>query len=309
MQTAFRQLTVNVDLISTVTIGQYTTQLTYSQKQVPTITDSTLNLLLPVLAQPIVQKIVDGSILTVATVIIQNPQENSFDTILTGSIRNAGPFDAVITFPQGLTVAWNGSPLGQIAMPNVALEAEVGATLNLNAAFSVASVSHLTDFTVYLLTEESFNWQIYGQNLEIAALGIDVTGISIQKDVLLLGVNNLRGGVVINHFDLPSNDPAGGVTLTLQTSVTNPSSVGVALSQIGFQNYFEGVNIGPAASTSAFTLEPLSTISLPLQGRLCVERYRDRADCAGSRRRRRRASTPCRPSSTASSTVSRRTSS
>lgn len=238
----------------------------------PTITDSTLNLLLPVLAQPIVQKIVDGATLTVSTVIIQDPQETSFDTVLTGAIRNSGPFDAVITFPQGLTVAWNGQPLGQIAMPQVALEAEVGATLNLNAAFNVASVSHLTDFTSYLLTEDSFNWQIYGQNLEIAALGITVDSVSIQKEVLLLGLNNLRGGVIINSFDLPYNDPAGGVHLTLATSVTNPSSVGVSLSQIGFQNFFDNVNIGPVASTAPFVLAPLATISLPLAGRLCVPR-------------------------------------
>lgn len=29
--------------------------------------------------------------------------------------------DAVINFPQGLTVAWAGKPLGHIAMPNVTL--------------------------------------------------------------------------------------------------------------------------------------------------------------------------------------------
>lgn len=43
----------------------------------------------------------------------------AFTTGLAGSITNSGPFDATIAFPAGLTVAWNGSPLGQIAMPNV----------------------------------------------------------------------------------------------------------------------------------------------------------------------------------------------
>ena len=37
------------------------------------------------------------------------------------------------------------------------------------------------------------------------------------------GMNNLKGGVKINTFDLPSNDPAGGIHLTLDTSVTNVS--------------------------------------------------------------------------------------
>lgn len=106
-------------MIAAVNIGEYPTDLTYSQTGVPAYTDQTLTLLLPVLAQPIVQKIVDGSILSVDTVLISNPSNAAFTAGLTGSLRNAGPFNAVVSFPQGLTVAWNGRPLGQIAMPDV----------------------------------------------------------------------------------------------------------------------------------------------------------------------------------------------
>lgn len=45
----------------TKTIGDYNTQLEYSQEDVPVGTDDSLNMLLPVLAAPIVQKIVTGS--------------------------------------------------------------------------------------------------------------------------------------------------------------------------------------------------------------------------------------------------------
>jgi hypothetical protein len=34
-------------------------------------------------------------------------------------------------------------------------------------------------------------------------------------------MNGLKNGVTINSFDLPSNDPAGGIHLTLETTVTN----------------------------------------------------------------------------------------
>lgn len=43
--------------------GEYITTLNYTQFSVPIATDSSLNLILPVLAQPIVQKIVSGSVL------------------------------------------------------------------------------------------------------------------------------------------------------------------------------------------------------------------------------------------------------
>lgn len=71
-------------------------------------------------------------------------------------------------------------------MPDVALVADVGASLNLDATFNVANVAHLSDFTGYLLSEPSFTWQIYSQDLKVTALGIAIDGISISKDVRLL---------------------------------------------------------------------------------------------------------------------------
>ncbi|KAL8287086.1 hypothetical protein RQP46_004092 [Phenoliferia psychrophenolica] len=266
--TAFASLKVDVALVSVLHIGDFTTNLAYSQANVPAYTDSTLTLLLPILARPIVQRIVDESILGVSTVLITDPLENSFMTQLVGAITNAGPFDAVITFTKGLTVAWNGAPLGQIAMPNVTLVGDLGAQLNIAAAFAVADVPHLTDFTGYLLTEPSFVWQIYGEELEVTALGITVGGISISKDVVLDGMNGFKNGVIIDSFDLPANDPAGGVSLTLATTLINPSSVGMALSGIAFSNSFGETVIGPAAAAGAFVLAPKATIALPLVGRL-----------------------------------------
>ena len=50
-----------------------------------------MHLLLPILAQPIVQKIVSGSVLGIDTVLIKDIKENSFGTALKGSITNDGP--------------------------------------------------------------------------------------------------------------------------------------------------------------------------------------------------------------------------
>ena len=160
---AFAGLRVNVDLISSVKIGDYSTVLSYVQEGVPAYTDQSLTvslicsllarsrrscsfrrirqLLLPILARPIVQKIVDEAALGIDTVMISDPSNtgssrsskpspravltvpfsvtSAFTAGLVGSLTNSGPFDAVISFPEGLTIAWNGQPLGQIAMPNV----------------------------------------------------------------------------------------------------------------------------------------------------------------------------------------------
>jgi hypothetical protein len=54
--------------------------------------------------------------------------------------------------------------------------------------------------------------------------GITVSDISFPgKTVTLKGFDNLKNGVIIKSFDLPGNDPAGGIHLTLDTTVTNVS--------------------------------------------------------------------------------------
>ena len=56
------------------------------------------------------------------------------------------------------------------------------------------------------------------------AIGISVPGISLaSKSVTLKGFNGLKDGVKINTFDLPSDDPAGGIHLTLDADTINAS--------------------------------------------------------------------------------------
>ena len=268
VQKAFSVASANLEIVSMTQIGEYESALTFSQQNVPLKTDDSLNLLLPVLSKPIVQKIIDGATLGIDKITIIDPQLKSFKTQLVGSITNSGPFDAKISFPQGLQVSWNNKVLGQIAMPQISLAADEGAQLNLQADFAVADVDALTEFTKFLVTQPSFVWQIAGQGLQVDALGISVGGMTINKGVILTGMNNLKNAVTVQSYDLPSNDPAGGIHLTAQSVITNPSQIGVQLSRFGTMVYRNGTNLGPVAAAGPFTLLPLSKTNLPLAGRL-----------------------------------------
>lgn len=223
---------------------------------------------MPILARPIVQKIIDGADLAFDSILLKDPQPSSLVTHLVGSITKAGPFAATMTAAGGLTVFWNGAPLGQITLPPLELAGDVGATLDLEAQMQIADIGHLTNFTRYLLTEPSFTWTVEAQNLSVAAMGVVVDAVSLTKTIDLAGFNGLKNSVTITHFDLPANDPAGGITLMIDTTMANPSQVGVELSSMGFQTWFGTTNLGPAAAGSALTLAPKSTISLSLAGRL-----------------------------------------
>lgn len=55
--------------------------------------------------------------------------------------------------------------------------------------------------------------------------GITVYGITLpSQTVTLKGFNGLTNGVTIESFDLPSNDPAGGIHLTIESTISNVSA-------------------------------------------------------------------------------------
>ncbi|KAE8229507.1 hypothetical protein CF326_g5523 [Tilletia indica] len=269
VQKAFSVATANVQVDATVFIGEYPTNLTIVQQDVPLNTDSTLDKLLPVLAGPIVQKLVDQAVLGIETVIINDPQETEFGTTLTGSITNAGPFDATISFPAGLTVVWEGRTLGTIDLPGIDVVGDVGGSLNSNAKFRVADASAIGDFAKRLLLDESFVWEIVAQNVSVKALGITIEGVALTKQIQLRGFNGLIGAVGVNSFDLPSNDPAGGIHLDVSSTIRNPSQVGISLSRFGINVYTsDNVFLGPQAASGPFTLSPGGASALSLSGRL-----------------------------------------
>ena len=64
MATVFSEIDTSLsDAYSFFSIGDYSTTLSFVQTSVPVTVDETLNMLLSFLAQPIVQKIVDGALL------------------------------------------------------------------------------------------------------------------------------------------------------------------------------------------------------------------------------------------------------
>ncbi|KAG8787307.1 hypothetical protein FRB91_009037 [Serendipita sp. 411] len=266
---AFAVLKADINLKSKVTIGQYQTTMDYAQSAVPIKTDETLHLILPILAQPLVQKVVDGSVMGIDSLIIMEPQETSFVTALKGSITSAGPFDATISFPDGLSVFWNNQQLGKMSMPDVQLVADVGATLDLKANFAVSNGEQLAAFTKTLIQADTFEWEIKGENLTVTAMGIAIPGISMSKKVSLKGMGGLKNAVTINTFDLPADDPAGGITLTLDTSLVNPSQVGMQVNSLLFKSYTKaGTYLGPVASVPTTNMLPLSTSQIKFAGRM-----------------------------------------
>ncbi|KAL0135826.1 hypothetical protein V8B55DRAFT_1171734 [Mucor lusitanicus] len=265
---AMKSLKVDLSLASDLTIGQYVNTLSFSQAAVQIATDNSVTGLIPIVGQPIVQQIVDGSVLGFDSIIMSSPTEGSFKVQMKGSIAKTGPMAATISFPTPLTVAWGGKKLGVVTMPALEAKADVGASFDVSGDFTITDADAMSEFAAYMINNKDFIWDIYSTDVSVNALGFTFTKISMEKFVTLAGANGFKDAVKITTFDLPSNDPAGGITLTAQTTINNPSQVGFNFEGVGFESYYKGVDLGPLGSAGNAVFPAQGTANLAMKGRL-----------------------------------------
>ncbi|KAG0792916.1 hypothetical protein G6F16_005541 [Rhizopus arrhizus] len=268
---AMKALKVDLSLSSGLGIGQYTDTLAFSQNSVAVSTDNSVLDLIPIVGQKIVQQIVDGAVLAFDTIIVSSPTDSSFTVQMKGSITKSGPMDAAISFPTPLTVYWQGTALGTVSMPEIQAKAGVGASFDVTGAFTIANQDYMAQFSTYLINNENFKWEIVTKDVSVTALGFTFTGISMDKTVALTGCNGFKDAVTIQSFDLPSDDPNGGITLTAQTTIKNPSQVGFNLSGVTFETYFKDVDIGPLSSNGNAIFPPQGSSGMGMKGRMIYQ--------------------------------------
>ncbi|KAI9322513.1 hypothetical protein BX666DRAFT_2128544 [Dichotomocladium elegans] len=265
---AMKVLKADLALESGLQVDDYSTKLTFAQQGVAVETDSSVVSLIPIVGQPIVQKIVDGAKLSFTSVILSSPTDQNFKVQMAGSITDAGPMAAEIAFPQPLTVSWQERVLGTVSMAAIKTKANAGADFKVLGDFTISDQAAMGDFAGFMINNDGFEWDIRTENVAVTALGVTFSNITMAKKVSLSGAKGFRDAVTINSFDLPSNDPKGGITMTAATSITNPSQVGFILSGAGFNAYYGDVLLGPLASDGTANFPPQAAAKLNMRGRL-----------------------------------------
>ncbi|KAI9253787.1 hypothetical protein BDA99DRAFT_467830 [Phascolomyces articulosus] len=270
---AMKALFVDLQLESGLTIGQYTNTLQFAQSNVACATDETVTKLIPVVGQPIVQQIVDGADLAFETILLSEPTDNGFKVQMAGSLSNTGPMAASISFAQPLTVSWQGRELGKVSMEAIKTEPNVGAKFNVSGEFTIADPNYMGDFAVFMINNDEFVWDITSVGgVNVDAIGYLFTNINMTKQVTLGGAKGFKDCVTIHSFDLPANDPAGGIALVLDVTIKNPSQVGFLLAGAGFESYFKDIQIGILASDGAASFPPVGETAMKMKGRLIPQK-------------------------------------
>lgn len=123
---SMRNLSVTLQLETTLKIDDYQTALNFDQYNVPAITDRSALYLIGVVAPLIVQNIANAAEMTVSGVNITNVTDSGFTVAMQGSLVGIGPFDAYILLPDGLDVMFAGSKIANIRLPPMCAAADVG---------------------------------------------------------------------------------------------------------------------------------------------------------------------------------------
>lgn len=82
--------------------------------------------------------------------------------------------------------------------------------------------SRFTEFATYLLHNPSFDWTISTNKLRVTALGTIFDNVKLEKTITLKAFNGLPG-VTISNFQLPSDDPAGGIHIETDSAIPSPA--------------------------------------------------------------------------------------
>lgn len=85
-----------------------------------------------------------------------------------------------------------------------------------------------TSFATFLLHNPSFDWTISTPRLRLTALGTIFDNVSLTKTVTFKAFNGLPG-VTVDNFELPSDDPAGGIHIETDSVIPSPSRLCIYL--------------------------------------------------------------------------------
>ncbi|KAI8340946.1 hypothetical protein BC941DRAFT_347764 [Chlamydoabsidia padenii] len=186
--------------------------------------------------------------------------QKTFQMHMRSSLTNTGPFSASIVFHNPILVYYNNTLLGNVTLPSTSIGGGKG-DLDAQTPFLIEDPNFFASFTKDMLALDTFDWTLKG-SCDISALSRTAT-VNLDKTVSIPGMGGFKD-VKINSFQLPANDPNGGILVELGTVINSPSPIGVQLGTINLNIGYQGVNLGMVSATNVTLTKGENNI--PLKG-------------------------------------------
>lgn len=147
-----------------------------------------------------------------------------------------------------LTVNYKGAELGQVLMPSLDLHTGSG-EFQLDTPFEIKDHDAFQLFSETLIQTPSFIWNMVGQ-CDLTVMGTTIKNLQFNKRAFFTGMNQFPA-VKIDDFTLytvPKATINDTIQMKVQTTLTNPSVIGMDLGDLTFDVLFKEHVIGQVAS-------------------------------------------------------------
>lgn len=248
--------------------GKYTVNANVQQYDTPLLFDNSVEQLYSRVGKPIIDIIIANVILDIISIDVVNFSNDQISIAVQAQLSNIGPFDAIVRFPKGVNILFGGFLAGTIALPNITITLE-STTLNFQTTLLVASKCGMQKLVEAIVFKSSVELLIMSESFNIEAFGAQLTADSLKKVVQFSTFNNFRNGVSLDAFDLPSDDPLGGIHLIASADVQNPSQIGINLDRLGLTfNLQESPDLGEIQLAKNLLFSPLQKSTVFVSGRI-----------------------------------------
>lgn len=254
--TAMAKIPVTVSMDSQVAIGNYFMSMSYKQDLIAT-TDVSVLKMIPALAAPIINRMIGQTEMSFDSIFVQNIDVNSFDTVASGQILNAGPLPATISFPDGANIYSDNTLLGKVIVPP--LSTGDGARFNNVSKFIIADIPTFSSFSAHSYAAQSVSLELSSDNVMITSFGLPIGPISIKKSFQMDGFNGLK------QFSLHNITFPFSVIIDLN----NPARVGVELGKVVYALSVNNEQISTITSNNV-VINPKAVSSISFQGEIQI---------------------------------------
>lgn len=173
----------------------------------------------------IMQDITDDEQLSMSTTTIFNPAEDSFEVISTISFSDKPMLPATAKM-HNTDLSWEGVHLA-VMTHNNKLNVDTPPQ-SLHSSVVITDVSAMSDFNIFLMDIQSFDWHIHG-HADAIALN-DKVDVLVEKDITMRGFDNFPVDPVIQSVSVYAG--SSEVLYSLSTTLLfSPSNIALSFGQ------------------------------------------------------------------------------
>ncbi|KAJ3158986.1 hypothetical protein HDU86_002155 [Geranomyces michiganensis] len=195
----------------------------------------------------VASKLVAASAIRISSASIGNPQQNTIDMAMKGSVSNAGPIHAVIRFNAPVKLAYEDPVSGETVVVGEAdgmpcidarggravLDAKVHVRITDPAAFGV--------FSRTMVQQADFELVLVADDITVLVFGVvPIHHVTMRKKLAMKGLNGLRDIKILNA--VATQGTTDYIRLSTTCEMRNPSDLTIAMGDVALDLFHEGMH-------------------------------------------------------------------